>query len=408
MFLLFALCVAATFLIGVQSMFRSGWQGYARPMLNDYADRLAAEIGTPPDLARAQALVQRLPLRIRIDGPQVQWDSHPGRRSWDHFGDGGDDSAWHPVRRLADGHRITFSLAGIVQERRSRVAGWVTLVMLLMLTALAYGYTRHLMWPLREIRAGAIRYGGGDFSQPIVVRRRDELGVLAEQINAMATELRERLEAKRALLLAISHELRSPLTRARVNAELIAESAERSALLRDLGQMRDLITDLLESERLAAGHEALHREACDLNALVRERIDAQFAGRGIVLQLDAGVPTAWLDASRIRLLVRNLLDNALRHSAGATAPVELRTERDGDTLRLVVRDHGPGVAPEQLARLAEAFYRPDQARQRETGGVGLGLYLCRLVAQAHGGQLVFRAGEPGLEVTLSLPVVAPA
>jgi signal transduction histidine kinase len=404
MFLLLALAVAATFLIGIQSMFRSGWQGYARPMVNDYADRLAAEIGTPPDLARAQALAQRLPLRIRIDGPQLQWDSHPGRRSWDRYGD--DDTAWHPVRRLADGHRISFSLAGLAQERRSRVAGWVTLATLLVLTALAYGYARHLLRPLHEIRAGAIRYGDGDFSQPIVVRRRDQLGVLAEQINAMATELRERLEAKRALLLAISHELRSPLTRARVNAELVDDSAERTALLRDLGQMRDLITDLLESERLAAGHEALQREACDLNALVRELVDAQFAGRAIELQLDASVPTAWLDPARIRLLVRNLLDNALRHSAGA--PVELRTARDGDTLRLVVRDRGPGVAPEQLARLAQAFYRPDQARQRETGGVGLGLYLCRLVAQAHGGQLEFRAAAPGLEVTLSLPLVAPA
>jgi signal transduction histidine kinase len=73
-------------------------------------------------------------------------------------------------------------------------------------------------------------------------------------------------------------------------------------------------------------------------------------------------------------------------------------------VRLRVRDHGPGVPEEQLALLAQAFYRPDSARQRATGGVGLGLYLCRLVAQAHGGQMVMRNAAPGLEVDITLPI----
>jgi signal transduction histidine kinase len=404
MFLLFAVAVAATFLIGMQSVFRGGWQGYARPIASDYIDRLVAEIGTPPDVARARAIVERVPLRIRIDGPVVHWDSQPGalRPDW-HGAEGGGDAPWRPVRQLADGHRITFLLADLSQERRTRSAGWVTLLVLLLLTFGAYAYVRHLLRPLRDIRAGAIRYGGGDFATPIAVRRRDELGVLAEQINAMAGELRDKLEAKRALLLAISHELRSPLTRARVNAELIEEGAERDALLRDLGQMRELITDLLDSERLAAGHEALHRERCDLNTLLRELVASDFEGRGIALDLDAALPPLQLDPARMRLLARNLLDNALRHGGGA--PVSLRTQRDGSGLRLTVRDHGPGVPAEQLDRLAEAFYRADAARQH-TGGVGLGLYLARLVAQAHGGRLVFRNAEPGLEASFELPAAA--
>jgi signal transduction histidine kinase len=405
MFLLFAAAVAATFLIGMQSVFRGGWQGYAKPIAADYIDRLAAEIGTPPDLARAQAIVERVPLRIRIDGPLVHWDSQPGalvRPDW-HSAEFGGDAPWRPSRQLADGHRITFLLADLSQERRTRSAGWVTLVVLLLLTLGAYVYVRHLLRPLRDIRAGAIRYGSGDFATPIAVRRRDELGVLAQQINAMAGELRDKLEAKRALLLAISHELRSPLTRARVNAELIEEGTERDALLRDLGQMRELITDLLDSERLAAGHEALHRERCDLAALLRELVASDFAGRGIALELDAALPPLQLDPARMRLLVRNLLDNALRHGRGAA--VSLRTRLDGDRLYLVVRDHGPGVPAGQLERLAEAFYRADAARQH-SGGVGLGLYLARLVAQAHGGRLVFRNAEPGLEAIFELPLAA--
>ena len=234
------------------------------------------------------------------------------------------------------------------------------------------------------------------------MRRQDELGELATQVNTMASSLQRMLEGQRGLLLAISHELRSPLTRARLHAELLAEGAERMALLRDLGQMRDLISDLLESERLAAGAAALQREATDLNALVRDLVEAQFAGRDITLSLDSALPTLALDRSRLQLLVRNLLDNALRHGAGT--PVALHTGLTDAGVCLRVRDLGPGVAPAQLPHLTEAFYRPDEARSRSAGGVGLGLYLCRLVAESHGGSLRLRNAQPGLEISLCLPL----
>jgi signal transduction histidine kinase len=106
----------------------------------------------------------------------------------------------------------------------------------------------------------------------------------------------------------------------------------------------------------------------------------------------------------LRLLLRNLVGNALRHQPDGAAPIEvfMRRETDG-RLALGVRDHGPGVPAEQLPKLAQAFYRPDSARSRSTGGVGLGLYLCRLVAQAHGGELRIRRAEPGLEVAMRWP-----
>jgi signal transduction histidine kinase len=193
------------------------------------------------------------------------------------------------------------------------------------------------------------------------------------------------------------------LTRARVNAELVGDGEHRDALLRDLSEMRDLITDLLESERLVSGHVALHTESVDLASLVREVVAAQFAGATLTLQLDESIGAAQADAMRLKLLLRNLIDNALRHSAGAARPpvVSLRREADG-RVALTVRDFGPGVSDEQLQRLAEPFYRTDSARTRTAGGVGLGLYLCRLVAQAHGGELRLRRAEPGLEVSALL------
>ena len=411
LFLLLALAMTLTFIAGMQSAFRYGWQDYARPLIANYIDTLAAEIGTPPDVAKARALTQRLPLRIRIDGPVVNWSSHPGDRheAWRerHASTAdGTGSAWRPVRELADGHRIAFGLASPLRddapEDRPRLIGWATLAVLLLLIALVYALVRRLLRPLADIRAGAIRYGAGDFSRPIPTRSHDELGDLAQQINGMADGLHHMLDAKRQLLLAISHELRSPLTRARLNAELVNEGEARDALLNDLAQMRDLIIDLLESERLAAGHTALQLEATDLNALVREVIDAHFAGRTVDVSAGDALGAVMLDATRIRLLLRNLLDNALRHGGDAAVAPRLTTQREGDTVRISVRDHGPGIDESHLPHLAEAFYRADAARQRATGGVGLGLYLCRLVAQAHGGTLAMRNAHPGLDVEVTL------
>jgi signal transduction histidine kinase len=453
LFVLLALGTSAVFMFGTQRVVRSGWQVWAQPLVGDYVDRLAAEVlpaTGPPDLARARAIAERLPLVLRIEGPAVpggRWDSHPDawrRGFWhgqrigrDADADEADDDqrhgsgmgeAWGLVRQRADGHRVTFRLRPQPDDAaQPRRVGWMTLAGLLLLTLLAWATVRRQLAPLQGIGAGVEAYGRGEFGTPIPVRRDDELGDLAQRINGMAANLSGMLEAKRALLLAISHELRSPLTRARLNAELLEPSAERSALLRDLGEMRDLITQLLEGERLAQGHAALQREPLDLAALVHEVVEAA-NGAG-----DAAFPPLRLDLEplrgpvqgdpmRLKLLLRNLIDNARRHGSaaadtdtGATPPsgldappspvVFVRLGPDGQ-VALGVRDFGRGhdLPDHQLALLGHAFYRPDSARSREHGGVGLGLHLCRLVAQAHGGVLRIRRAAPGLEIAAVWPL----
>lgn len=411
-FWLLALGMAAIFIVGTQRALGQGWRLAVAPLLGDYVDRLAAEVGSPPDVLRAKALAERLPISVRIDGPQVRWSSAP-----DAGGRGGsddaDEAAWSRAqgtrlleRRTADGHIVSFGLGATPWRGQPRLIGGITLLGLLVMTAVAYGYVRRLLRPLDDIREGVRRFGGGGFDEPIAVRHNDELGDLARQINAMAHELHQMLEGKRALLLAISHELRSPLTRARLNAELLPEqgdaSVTRDALLRDLAEMRDLITDLLEGERLSVGHGALHREQVSVKVLIDELLASRADFAAVRAEIAAGLPPMSLDPARVRLALRNLLDNAIRHGGPGVAAPTLSVAVGTAGVAITVRDFGPGVDADQLPRLAQAFYRPDSARQRSTGGVGLGLYLCRLVAEAHGGRLELRPAEPGIAATLHL------
>jgi signal transduction histidine kinase len=413
LFILLALAMTAAFIGGTQRTFSSGWREAIRPVLGDYINRLAAEIGSPPDIEKAKALTERLPISIRIQGATSNFDSHPNkhrenfehRRADRYISETNTQSLL--TRRTADGHTIRFGLGDLEWRKHPTGPLLVTLVSLLFLTALAYFAVRKLLSPLNDISAGAKRFGQGDFKQPIPIRRKDELGDLATKINAMAIDIDSMLEAKRGLLLAISHELRSPLTRARVNVELLPENIDntpsRDALLRDLAVMNQLISHLLETERLNDKHAVLHRQLTDVPALVQDVISQLPNEQAVKLSIDAHTKTALLDDSRIRLLLRNLIDNAIHHGVdGAQLPEVIVTSSDRE-LSITVRDYGNGVDESVLGNLAQPFYRTDSARQRSTGGVGLGLYLCRLVAQAHGGRLEFANAHPGLKVTATIP-----
>ncbi|QCB46090.1 HAMP domain-containing sensor histidine kinase [Hydrogenophaga sp. PAMC20947] len=430
-FLLLAFAMSAVFVVGAQRAFTVGWKEAARPLLMDYVDHLAADItrgGASPDQAAALALTKRLPLTVDIQGPSINWESHPGnsahgwqRNRWGgQRADGtnedwGSDKNWQAIlqRATLDGHTIVFGIDETAFAQQSRHFG-VAIGALLLLTTLAWLYVRRLLRPLDAISAGAKRFGAGNFNEPIDLKcraRPDELSQLAGVMNTMGQDIRQMLDAKRALLLAISHELRSPLTRARLNTELLPETTEvnpqREALLRDLQEMASLISDLLESERLATQHAALNRETVDLSLLARSVIEGLQSkhpqAAHVSLHTPVDLPAVQVDCTRIRLLLRNLLDNALRHSADATPAPELHLRPvAGGGVEIEVRDFGPGVPEDQIGRMAEPFFRPDSARTRSAGGVGLGLYLCKLVAQAHGGSCVVRNVHPGLSVVVKL------
>jgi signal transduction histidine kinase len=221
----------------------------------------------------------------------------------------------------------------------------------------------------------------------------------------MAGKVEGMLDAKRQLLLGVSHELRSPISRITLGLALLEDSAAVRALRQDASGMASIVGMLLEAERFDSPHAMLQLSEVSLGALARDLVARHFPDEP---RLQVRVPDslhARLDASRIQLLLRNLIGNALRYSSPDDGPVEVDIAVERDRLVFRVRDHGPGIPEAQRSHIGEPFYRTDASRTRETGGTGLGLYLARQIARAHGGDLELRdvSGRGALFV-VSLPL----
>jgi signal transduction histidine kinase len=385
-----------------------------------HIEYILQDIGSPPNVDRAQAIVNRIPVDIRISGPDMNWSSSPdfypledipfGPLRWLELSEasnvGLEDWAKdldkvqfaryqnHTLIKIDDqGYDIVFASPRIGENL---IQNDVTLVISLigvMVLLLCYLAVRWVFKPIRWMQEGAMRIGQGDLDYRIPTPRYDELGDLSRDINEMADDVQGMLEAKRQLMLAISHELRSPLTRSKVALAMLEDSPTRASILEDIEEMERLITDLLESEALNTRHAILRRELVDVGELVDSVVEVDFGNREetIRVEVQPSLPKKNLDVTRMRLLLRNLIDNALRYNPAGADPVTLTVTQVPGGVEFAIQDHGPGILPEHLAHVTEPFYRADAARARATGGVGLGLYLCRRIVEAHGGTLAIES-----------------
>lgn len=366
-----------------------------------HSEYVLKDIGSPPNLERAQAIVEKIPVDMRIVGPGVDWSSTPdfyqledvpfGPLSFLELGEASRNEveAWakeldkveiaqymdHSLIKLSDGdYEIVFASPRV---REIPHANYSILVIGLMGALVLFGCYLAVRWvflPIRWMQEGAERIGRGELDYRIPARRHDELGDLSRDINEMADDVQGMLEAKRQLMLAISHELRSPLTRVKVALEFIDDDKTRQSILEDMAEMERLIADLLESEALNTRHAILRREPVAPGQLIESVVDGDFGNRNedIELQIPDNLPQICLDVTRMRLLLRNLIDNALRYNPPGAKPVVVSAQFVAGQLLIRVQDNGAGIPPEHINRVTEPFYRADPARSRATGGVGLG------------------------------------
>jgi signal transduction histidine kinase len=290
--------------------------------------------------------------------------------------------------QLPDGRWL---VARQVRERPSPTL-WIAGFLLLLAAAIAVGaypVVRRLGRRLERLKTGVEQLGGGNLGARVQVEGRDELAALAESFNRSAQRIEELVAAHRLLLANCSHELRTPLARISVAASLLGETADaktRDSLKRDIAELDQLIEEILLSSRLEAVQGLERNEPVDLLALAAEEAahyDTEASGQLVTVNGDRLL---------LRRLIRNLLENARRYAGDG--PIDVSVTRASDRAVLDVRDHGPGVPPDERERIFEPFYR--LAATRESGrGSGLGLALVREIARRHGGEAVCLAAEGG-------------
>ena len=385
------------------------------------------DIGDPPRIDRAIAITEQVPVDIRIHGEGVDWASDPDFPAMSELSFGASDvfgegpGAWVDALEnvqfaVLDNHRflkidqggfdIVVSTPRISDTSSGPNLLPIILAIGLIWLSIAYLSVSWLFRPIRAIRAGASRIGKGDFDYRITGYRHDQLGDLAEDVNKLAGDVGRMLDAKRQLLLGISHELRSPLSRLRLALEFFEDDNRKADLRAEIDEMEHIIATLLEAERLNMRHAALNRTSVQMQDLVEQLIDNFFDRDRSRLRLSFPDPAveANVDDVRIILVLKNLLANALRYSTGGDESIILEVKREDNELIISIEDQGPGLSEGQRANFGEPFYRGDPSRTRDTGGTGLGLYLAKLAVEAHGGTLtVDETCTTGARLTARLP-----
>lgn len=300
--------------------------------------------------------------------------------------------AWSVVRSLA--------LAGAIALLISLLAALVVL--------------RAITRPLRSMTLASERMAAGDYDQHVAVSQAtDEVGQLAHAFNHMASEVKRVREMQRQFVANVSHDLRSPLTsiigfsQALTDDTTITPQQRRAAEIinNEAERLYRLTRDLLDLSRLEAGRLALSKRPLDLNDVLRDvavRYQAPQGGRAVrfVEDLsDAPLPILG-DPDRLAQVAGNLLDNAVKFCAPG-GEVRLRSVRQGGTAVVEVYNSGPGIAPKDVPRVFDRFYRGDHSRAQQTGGSGIGLAIVRELVHVHGGE-VTPSSELGVGTTMTV------
>ncbi len=297
----------------------------------------------------------------------------------------------HPsvfVLRLPD-QRVLLGQRASSHQASMGMAALVALIALAVAIG-AYPVVRRLTRRLESLQASVESLGAGQLGTRVDDRGNDEVAGLARSFNEAATRIEQLMQAQKNLLANASHELRSPLARIRMAAELMPEqgaSAIRDELNTNIAELDQLIEELLLASRLdAAAADTGKRDEMDVTGLVAEecaRVDAQLHASPLAMQGDARL---------IRRMVRNLLENAKRHGGGS--PVEVTLSGKDGMVEIDVADHGPGVPENQRELIFTPFYRLPGASEA-AGGVGLGLSLVRQIARKHQGDVQCLPNEDG-------------
>jgi signal transduction histidine kinase len=308
--------------------------------------------------------------------------------------------------------RAPVTFLGILMWPGTQVA--VASIALLAAALTSLLLARYLSSPIVQLQKASRALAAGALDTRVgrpFTRRKDEVGTLARDFDAMAERIQALVTDKETLLRDVSHELRSPLARIRVALALAQRRADRAAqadlarIEREAEKLDELVGQVMTLTRLRTA-TAPRREAVRLDSLVREVVDdARFEHPEAGIEyLAGGEVEVRGDPAGLKSAVENVVRNALIYS-GTSKPIEVRLETNGNEAAVRVLDRGPGVPEGELTRIFEPFYRTDQSRDHAQGGQGIGLAITARVMELHNGSVGAKnRSEGGLEVALKLPL----
>jgi two-component system, OmpR family, sensor histidine kinase BaeS len=280
-----------------------------------------------------------------------------------------------------------------------------TLVAVIASILLALIFSRLITRPLKAVTLSAQKVAAGDFSQRVPEKTRDEIGQVSAAFNSMSEQLDKKEQSRRQLMADVAHELRTPLTAIQGYLEawsdgVIAPTPEQITSVHDETVLLSrIITDLRDLSLVEGGGLRMHQLPTNLAELVNNELSGisnQAKEHSISLHNDlpANLPRVFIDADRIRQVLRNLLDNALRYTnTGGDISIKAVSTSDG-WLTVAVSDTGSGITPEDLPFIFDHFYKSDHSRQRGHSGSGLGLAIVKQLVKAHGGNIRVES-QPG-------------
>ena len=282
---------------------------------------------------------------------------------------------------------------------------------LVIISLVSYFLASVLTKRIRQLRSTVQVIAEGDLSARVTLKGSDEVSALAADFNRMADRINDMLNSQRQLVSDVSHELRSPLARLRIALELAERSDNPATSLhrieKEADELESLVTGLLSLARIESGQSQLEKQSLSLCELLNQIVeDANYEGQAMQLrvQLDnCDNITLFADPVMLRSAIENVVRNAL-HYTPKNSEVIVNALQTQDSVTITVDDQGEGVPPKALNKLFEPFARVAEARDRLSGGYGLGLTITGKVMQAHAGQVTAENRQQGgLRVTLILP-----
>jgi signal transduction histidine kinase len=408
--------VAVNLLVGVffRHYFTPGNKVFYLNNIRQYSDYIVKEIGSPPDTKRAAEIAKQTGIYISIKGKGVSWSSTghlpPDGKSREIHRMGDGSIAWERGRFLYKkeyrAYRYIFSTMS-QSPTEGRDLHLVLLITVLSFILIAcFLLIRKILMPVRRLTSGMREVSDGNLGYKVEVYTKDELGELTRSFNEMRERIGLMLRSREQLLLDVSHELRSPLTRIKVALEYLKDSKTRRNIADDIQEMEIMVAEILETERFDRNGGKLQMEETGLLGIVREVVDGLHCKPGEVIIHPAGDPIVLADRDLMKTVFRNIIENARKYSKAGGDPVTVTLRKQAETVCAEVRDSGIGIPEKDLPFVFEPFYRVDHSRSRKTGGYGLGLSMCKKIVEAHDGTIGIES-TPGEGTTVRITLKKP-